>query len=271
MRPYFSIVIPTLNEENFLPNLLNDLSRQKEKNFEVIVVDGGSTDQTEMVFKRHNHLLASHFFKISKKNVSCQRNFGATKAIGNYLIFLDADCRIGCFFTRNLKKTLSKKKGLLYIPYIFPDEKNSDSKLFFTIANSIIELSQSLSRPLSSGGQMVVEKNFFLLIGGFPEDVFIGEDHQLVKNAYDWRVKAVFLRNIKVKFSLRRMRREGKLKMLVKVIYSFIHLILNGKIDQKIFAYEMGGHLYKKQKKESIEETLKKYLDQTKQLIDKLF
>ncbi len=271
MKPYFSIIIPTLNEENFLPNLLNDLSKQKEKNFEVIVVDGGSTDQTEKVLHKYSRLLKCCFVKFNKKNVSIQRNTGAKKALGSYLIFLDADCRISHFFTQNLKKTLSKKKGLLYIPYILPDEKSSDSKLFFAIANSMIELSQSLGRPLSSGGSMIVERNFFLLIGGFPENVFMSEDHKLVMKAYDWKVKTIFLRNIKVKFSLRRMRREGKLKMLVKVIYSFIHLMLNGKIDQKIFEYEMGGHIYKKQKKESIEETLKKYLDQTKQFIDKLF
>ena len=42
MKPFFSVIIPTLNEENYLPKLLNDLKVQKEKNFEVVLVDGGS-------------------------------------------------------------------------------------------------------------------------------------------------------------------------------------------------------------------------------------
>jgi len=46
MKPFFSIVIPTLNEEKYLPNLLNDLTKQKEKDFEIIVVDGKSEDRT---------------------------------------------------------------------------------------------------------------------------------------------------------------------------------------------------------------------------------
>jgi len=46
MKPFFSIVIPTLNEEKCLPRLLDDLTQQKEKDFEVIVIDGRSDDQT---------------------------------------------------------------------------------------------------------------------------------------------------------------------------------------------------------------------------------
>lgn len=268
---FFSIVIPTLNEENYLPNLLNDLQKQKEKNFEVIIVDGKSIDKTKQVVKKYSKKLSVFFIECHKKNVSFQRNIGADKSKGKYVIFLDADSRISALFTQKLKKIILSNKSLIYIPHIVPDEKNSDTKLFFMIANSVIELSQSLGRPLSSGGSMIVEKNFFQLIEGFPEDVFMSEDHQLIMKAHDWKVRAVFLPKIKIKFSLRRMKREGKLKMFIKVIYSFIHLILNGKVDKKIFEYEMGGHLYKYRKKEALEVTLKKYLKQTKKFFDELF
>ena len=46
MNPYFSVIIPCLNEEHFLPNLLNNLNSQNFNNFEVIVVDGNSDDKT---------------------------------------------------------------------------------------------------------------------------------------------------------------------------------------------------------------------------------
>lgn len=268
---FFSIVIPTLNEENYLPKLLDDLQKQKEKNFEVIVVDGKSIDKTKLVAKKYTKLLPILFTECQKKNVSCQRNIGADKSRGRYVIFLDADSRISVSFTQKLKKTIVSNKGLVYIPHIVPDEKNSDTKLFFMIANSVIELSQSLGRPLSSGGSMIVERNFFKLINGFPEDVFMSEDHQFIMKAHDWKVRAIFLPKIKIKFSLRRMKREGKLKMFIKVIYSFIYLILNKKVDKKIFDYEMGGHLYKYRKKIALEVTLRKYLKQTKKLLNDLF
>ena len=45
-KPFFSIIIPTLNEEKYLPHLLADLAKQTFQDFEVIVIDGQSTDQT---------------------------------------------------------------------------------------------------------------------------------------------------------------------------------------------------------------------------------
>jgi glycosyltransferase involved in cell wall biosynthesis len=54
MQPFFSIVVPTLNEELFLPYLLKDLQNQKEKNFEVIVVDSYSEDKTKFVVRNWN-------------------------------------------------------------------------------------------------------------------------------------------------------------------------------------------------------------------------
>ncbi len=47
MKLFYSIIIPTLNEEKYLPLLLSDLNKQKEKNFEVIIVDGSSIDNTK--------------------------------------------------------------------------------------------------------------------------------------------------------------------------------------------------------------------------------
>lgn len=49
VAPRFSVIIPTLNEEKFLPNLLTSLSEQTEESFEVIVVDGKSKDKTVAV------------------------------------------------------------------------------------------------------------------------------------------------------------------------------------------------------------------------------
>ena len=55
--PYFTIVIPTLNEEDLLPHLLNDLCKQTYKNFDVIVVDGKSLDNTVVKAQAFNKKL----------------------------------------------------------------------------------------------------------------------------------------------------------------------------------------------------------------------
>jgi glycosyltransferase involved in cell wall biosynthesis len=45
-NPFFSVIIPTLNEEDYLPKILADFAKQKERNFEIIIVDAASEDKT---------------------------------------------------------------------------------------------------------------------------------------------------------------------------------------------------------------------------------
>src|SRR3989344_4297945 len=123
MECFFSVIIHTLNEQEYLPKLLKDLRNQQEKNFEVIIVDGASEDKTKKEALKFVHILKLRFFDNKRKNVSWQRNFGAQKATGKYLVFLDADCRIKPSFTRNLGKLIVIKKGLVFIPYSLPDDK----------------------------------------------------------------------------------------------------------------------------------------------------
>ena len=56
-RPFFSIIIPSLNEEKYLPLLLEDLSQQTFKSFEVIIIDGKSEDKTIELAKTFNKKL----------------------------------------------------------------------------------------------------------------------------------------------------------------------------------------------------------------------
>ena len=245
MAPYFSIVIPTLNEEGYVSNILKDLKKQKEKNFETIIVDASSSDKTREKALQFGSILSIRLFQVSKKNVAYQRNYGALKAKGSYLVFLDADSGISPSFTKNLKKLIVKKKGLLFIPYVNPEEKYPQVAVVFNLINLLVELSQSFNKPFSSGGVMFVEKNFFINIGGFDEKLFLGEDHNLVQKALSWGIRAKFLKNIKVKFSLRRMKKEGQLTTFYKFITSSIYILFKGDIKNKIYNYPMGGHPYK--------------------------
>jgi len=241
MPPFFSIIVPALNEEICLPKILRDLQRQKEKDFEVIVVDALSTDKTKEKATEFKPVLPLRFFQVDKKNVAYSRNFGAKKAQGEYLIFLDADSRIKPSFVKILKKAVYKKKGLLFIPYIIADESDQQTKIIFKLVNFLIEFSQYLNKPFSSGGNMIVERNFFGKLGGFDEKLFIAEDHNLIQKAQRWGVKTKFIHKVVVKFSLRRMRREGQLTILYKYLVATIHVLVAGGVKNKIFTYQMGG------------------------------
>ena len=259
MAYFFSFIIPTLNEEKFLPRLLSDLKNQKEKNFEVIIVDGLSEDKTKEIAKK-NWQIPINFFESEKRNVSFQRNLGAKKAKGEYLIFLDADSRVYKNFTQNLKKIINKKKGLVFLPSLVPEKKEPQLDLIFKLINFFVEISQSFPKPFSAGGSIIIDKNFFEKIGGFDEDTYLAEDHNLIYKATFWGVKAKFLSKIKVKFSLRRLKKEGELKLFYKYLYASLYFLTKGKVDKKIFSYSMGGQEYENLKDVSVAGNLQRYL-----------
>lgn len=96
---FFSIIIPTLNEEKNLPLLLSSIKKQDyEKNFEVIISDSFSTDKTMAIAKQFLKKLNLKFYQKKFLNVSQARNYGAKKAIGDFLIFFDADVEIEKIF-----------------------------------------------------------------------------------------------------------------------------------------------------------------------------
>jgi len=258
MKPFFTIIIPTLNEECFVGKLLTDLSKQKLKNFDVIVVDALSEDKTIEEVKKYNSILSiSKIIKIKGRNVSRQRNTGARYAKGSYLVFLDADSRVTNNFLQKLFFYINTHKGLLFIPAFSVSKRDPQLSMVVDFANALISLSNKIGKPFSTGGSMILEKNFFYIIGGFPEDVPLSEDHLLVRNAYKFGVNAKFLSTIKVKFSLRRFKREGKLEMLFKYIKSTIYFLAKGKVDKQIITYEMGGHLYNKKSKKVLQDLIK--------------
>lgn len=264
---YFSIIIPTLNEEKFLPKLLGDIKNQVDREFEVIIVDGNSEDHTRDIGQAQDKYYDVKIYKVDRRNVSFQRNYGAAKAKGEYLVFLDADAQINKFFIKNLKKTIEKKKGLIFIPAIVPDE--SSARPILKLVNFIIELSQLTNKPLSSGGSMVWERNFFTRVGGFDEKIFLAEDHSIIQKALKWSVKAIFMSKVKVKFSLRRMKKEGQLVLFYKLVISSAHLIIKGDIKNKIFDYRMGGAYHKLLEGGTFEQSLRKNVSQFKKFFKK--
>ncbi len=276
MNNFFSIVIPTLNEEAYLPKILESLLSQKEKNFEVIIVDARSEDKTKEAALSFSGKIPINFYEVQKRNVSFQRNYGAAKAKGKYVIFLDADAGITSIFTKNAKKMIIQKKGLVFIPYVIPDEDSKiDVEIAFNFVNFLIDMSQNIGKPLSSGGSMIFERNFFYNVGGFDESLVYAEDHNIIQKAQQWGVRAKFLRSIRIKFSLRRMRKEGRLKLLYKYILSTAYVLFKGKIKKKIYEYEMGGQFYKLPKdkflKKGGEDSFKEYVKQINIYFKKIF
>lgn len=103
-----SIIIPTYNEEKVLIECLDSLSKQTLADFEVIVVDDGSTDQTLQTLQElriKNYEL--RILKQNHKGAGAARNLGAGKAKGEILVFVDADMTFERDFLKKLIEPIS--------------------------------------------------------------------------------------------------------------------------------------------------------------------
>jgi len=91
-QPFFSVIVPTYNRLKFLPHTIESILNQSFINFELILVDDGSTDKTPQIIpQKFEHDKRFRFFRKKNEERSVARNFGMQKAQGEYLLFFDSD------------------------------------------------------------------------------------------------------------------------------------------------------------------------------------
>lgn len=92
-NPFFSIVIPTFNYAGYLSRALESILAQEGEDFEIIVVDDGSTDNTEAVVREYEARSQGKVRYVIQENQgpAAARNHGIRLSTGQYVLFLDAD------------------------------------------------------------------------------------------------------------------------------------------------------------------------------------
>lgn len=102
-----SVVIPFFNSEKYISRCIQSVLEQKYKNFELILIDDGSTDKSEIIVREYDDSRIK-FIKIKHAGVSAARNEGVSKATGEYITFVDADDCIHPEFLQELYGELKK-------------------------------------------------------------------------------------------------------------------------------------------------------------------
>ncbi|MBF1070982.1 MAG: glycosyltransferase family 2 protein, partial [Prevotellaceae bacterium] len=87
----FSIIVPVYNRPNECDELLDSLTRQSFTDFEVIIVEDGSSVPCETVVARYTDRLRVHYYSKPNSGPGQTRNYGAERAQGDYLLILDSD------------------------------------------------------------------------------------------------------------------------------------------------------------------------------------
>ncbi len=151
--PYFSVIIPVYNRPAEVEDLLRSLAEQTCSDFEVYIVEDGSTVRCDEVAARYNDRLNLHYHYKDNEGRSIARNYGIERACGDYFIFFDSDCVIPPQYFATLKAELEKE----YVDCFGGPDAASDD---FTDVQKAINFSMTsfLTTGGIRGGKVQLEK-----------------------------------------------------------------------------------------------------------------
>lgn len=227
-----SIVVPVLNEEKYLPLLLESIKKQNfEEELEIIVADSGSKDKTVEIAR-------SQGCKIVKGGKPAKgRNEGAKIAKGELLLFLDADIILPENSLENFIQEFKKRNldvsGFLLQPW-------GENRFLKILYNFFYNFPISILEKIlpHAAGAILVKKELHKKIGGFDEKIKLAEDHTYVRKAAKFG-KFGILKSDKIFYSQRRFERDGWFKTYLKYFLAELHLIFLGPIKSNIFRYNL--------------------------------
>ncbi|MDP1728701.1 MAG: glycosyltransferase family 2 protein [archaeon] len=168
-NPLVSVIIPTYNEEEEIGHCLKSLNEQSFQNFEIIIIDDGSTDKTcEIVRKFKNVAL----LKGKHKGSGFSRNLGARQAKGKILIFIDADMTFDKDYIKNLIKPIFKDKNIIGTTHDYEIATNTN-KTFSALWGKVRVNKENASKVVIF---RAILKDNFLKMGGFDSKYGYADD-----------------------------------------------------------------------------------------------
>ncbi len=238
----FSIIIPALNEEKYLPLLLKDLSEQSfpRNNFEVIVIDGNSKDQTIKVASGFSSRIQLTVISSKTANVSIQRNLGVKKSKAKWVIFMDADNRIPPAFLDGVKYQLAANHKIdCFTCWIDESGYKTADKPLITMYNLLIEVLSKV-KP-GALGALIGAKRTLAIKYPFNDQLAISEDYEFIGTLVKSKYYFVVFRFPRYHFSLRRFEREGVLTLARVYTKAQLYVLMGRQIKNGEINYPMGG------------------------------
>lgn len=125
MKVFFSVIIPPCNRRHLLKPVIDSVLNQTYKDFELILIDDGSSDNTgEFIPDNYQDRRIKYFYKVNEER-GAARNFGLQKASGNYAVFLDSDDLMMVHYLSTLSQTINEHPEYCFLAakynFLYPD------------------------------------------------------------------------------------------------------------------------------------------------------
>ncbi|MBY5961832.1 glycosyltransferase [Marinobacter nauticus] len=180
-KPLVSIITPTFNRADYLPIAVESVLAQTMPEFELIVIDDGSTDNTSEVMERYTSDSRVRYFKQENQGQSIARNRGIEAAKGDYICFLDSD---NAWLETKLSKSLQAFKenpeaDIVYGDFILIDEHGKEQGVNRMKRYSGRITSHLIHDNFISMNTTMTRRRCFEEMGGFDNADRLAEDYGL--------------------------------------------------------------------------------------------
>lgn len=181
---HLSIIVPVYNRPDEVTELLESLAKQTDKDFEVLVIEDGSTIKCDEVCKQYEDRLDLHYYFKPNSGRSETRNYGMDRASGNYFVIFDSDCIMPPQYVEVVKRNLTSDYVDCYGGPDAADRSFNDmqkaisySMTSFMTTGGIRGGTKNVKKFSPRSFNMGISKEVYEKVGGYKN--MIGEDIDL--------------------------------------------------------------------------------------------
>lgn len=218
-----SLIIPVYNRPGEVEELLETLAAQTFRDFEVVVVEDGSSVTSREVVERYSDRLDISYYFQENGGPASARNTGAVKAKGDFLVIMDSDCLVPPGYFATVQRHIDEEDIMFYggadsaAPDFSPLQKAvsySMTSLFTT--GGIRGNRKSLEKFTPRSFNLGIDKELFRSVGGFAADMRIGEDID-----FSYRVAATGVRPVFLPDATVCHKRRTSMRLFFKQVFIF--------------------------------------------------